>query len=159
MRLLDELNLHEHFSSALEVSLQEVFETLVEHVEEGLGIALTHLDQINVCLEQECHIDLSQHDRLLEGVPVQSSLHSSSALLLFIQAALLGLQSKVVHLQVTGVQRSHFRLAFENDIVNLTAFILARVSEEVVELAREQNHRTIRLCLLFQLVRHIYIGS
>lgn len=157
--LPNELDLHKHFSGALEVTLQEVLEPLVEHVEEGLRVALAHLDQVLVRLEQQGHVDLPQHDRLLKGVPVQPGLNSGRALLLFIQVALLWLQSKVVHFQIAGVQGSHFGVAFENDAVNLTAFGLACVCEEVVKLASEQDHGAIRLGLLLQLVRHIHIGS
>ena len=102
--LLYELDLHQHLSGALEIALQIVLETLVKHVEEDLGVAVAHLEQILVSLEEKGHVDLAEHDRLLKGVPVETGLDSGRALLLFIQVALLGFQGKVIHLDVAGVQ-------------------------------------------------------
>ena len=83
-------------------------------------------------MEEKGNVDLAQIARLLEGVSVETGLNSGRALLLFIQVALLGLQSKVIHLDIASVQSSYLGLAFENDVVDLTALSLASVSEEVV---------------------------
>ena len=96
--------MHKQFSGALEIALEEVVETLVKDVEEDLRVALAHLEQVRVGLKEKGHVDLAQHDRLFKGVSVEAGLDSGRALLLFIQVALLGLQGKVIHLDITGVQ-------------------------------------------------------
>ena len=58
----------------------------------------------------------------------------------------------MVHLQITSVESSHLGLAFENDVVNLTAFGLACISEQVIKLPSEEDHGTIRLGFLLKLV-------
>jgi len=99
-----------------------------------LRVILAQLENIWVSLEKESHIDLPNHNRLLESVPVETSLDSLSSLLLFGKGGLGGLEGQMVHLHIARVQLSDLRVALENDAVNLSALLFASLSKVVVQL-------------------------
>ena len=68
--LFNWFDLFKHPSGHFPISFQEVFEALIEYIEEHLEVVLTHLNYIWICLEEESHGYFTLHNWLLVGIPL-----------------------------------------------------------------------------------------
>ena len=91
-----------------------------------------HFDEVGVGLEEQRDVDLSEHDRLFEGVPLKSGFDTRRTLLLLRQGRLDRLQLEVRRIHVASKQRSRLLVALENYVVDLAALALARTRQVLV---------------------------